>query len=236
MLYAATRNTLTKSLGSTHFTDNIFATSKDDLSADAYAKHKRHLAAPQPMSARELEMAAVKAAEREAGGGSYEGSRARRNHVGMPVGHGVLKWSEEVIDALKQLGTEDGSQLLILVSYIVTLVAITNPEFVQTIDPASEVTHVASLSDCAIDQLGSALPPSDPGEFIHEAFDRSMLRLCQCMPSSLGLKVLPHPLDGRLVSLNSLVGEYASYPFQSLSTLVLLRRLSKTAWCIRVAV
>lgn len=120
MLYAATRNALTKMLGSTHFTDSIFATSKDDLSADAYAKHKRHLAAPQPMSARELEMAAVKAAEREVGGAIYEGSRGRRNHVGMPVGSGKQEWTEEVIVALKQLGKGDTSQLLILVSVIVT--------------------------------------------------------------------------------------------------------------------
>ena len=108
MLYAATRNTLTKSLGSAHFTDNIFATSKDDLNAEAYAKHKRHLAAPKPMSAREKEMEEVKAAEREAGGRSYEGSRARQNHIGQGV---FLKWSLEAEAAIKELVTADDSRM-----------------------------------------------------------------------------------------------------------------------------
>ena len=120
MLYAATRNTLTKSLGSTHFTDSLFATGKDDLSADAYAKHRRHLAAPQPMSAREKEMAEVKAAEREAGGAVYDGSRGRRSHVAMPVGAGTMQWSEDVIDTLRELGKGDSSQLLLLVSTCIT--------------------------------------------------------------------------------------------------------------------
>lgn len=113
MLYAATRNTLTKSLGSAHFTDTMFATSKGELSADSYAKHKQHLAAPAPMSAREKEMEAVKAAEREAGGSSYDGSRARKNHIGTRVG---LNWSEEVEKAFKELCVGDGSTVMTIVS------------------------------------------------------------------------------------------------------------------------
>lgn len=113
MLYAATRNTLIKSLGSTHFTDQIFATAKEDLNADTYAKHKRHLAAPKLMSAREKEMEEVKAAEREAGGRSYEGSRARQNHIGQGV---FLKWSPEAEEAIKDLITAGDSRLVVLVS------------------------------------------------------------------------------------------------------------------------
>lgn len=112
MLYAATRTTLTKSLGSAHFTDNIFATSKDDIGAGAYAKHKRHIAAPPPMSAREKEMEAVKAAEREAGGRIYEGSRARQSHVGQGVG---LNWTDEAANAIKELGAAEDSRLVVLV-------------------------------------------------------------------------------------------------------------------------
>ncbi len=111
MLYAATRTTLTKSLGSAHFTDNIFATSKDDISSEAYAKHKRHIAAPPPMSAREKEMEAVKAAEREAGGRIYEGSRARQSHVGQGVG---LNWTDEAVEAIKELGASEDSRLVVL--------------------------------------------------------------------------------------------------------------------------
>ncbi|KAI6009399.1 hypothetical protein F5J12DRAFT_37253 [Pisolithus orientalis] len=82
MLYASTRNSLSKSLGSTVFTDSLFATSKADVTPEGYAAHKRHQAAPQPLSAREQEMADIKAAERQAAGNVYEGSRARQNHLG----------------------------------------------------------------------------------------------------------------------------------------------------------
>ncbi|KAI0647244.1 actin depolymerizing protein [Trametes meyenii] len=142
MLYAATRNTLTKSLGSAHFTDNIFATSKEDISAEAYAKHKQHLAAPPPMSAREKEMEEVKAAEREAGGRNYEGSRARQSHVGQGVG---LKWSSEAESAIKDLAESDDSRVVVL-----------------SIDPATETLLLSSAQEIDVSSLGTALPASDP--------------------------------------------------------------------------
>ncbi|OBZ69233.1 Twinfilin-1 [Grifola frondosa] len=142
MLYAATRNTLTKSLGSAHFTDNLFATSKADLSAEAYARHKRHLAAPKPMSAREKEMEEVKAAEREAGGRLLDGSQARKNHIGTRVG---LGWAEDVENAVKELGSEDGSRLVI-----------------TAIDPASETLVLSSVAEIGVEGLATALPADEP--------------------------------------------------------------------------
>ncbi|EMD38353.1 hypothetical protein CERSUDRAFT_48335 [Gelatoporia subvermispora B] len=144
MLYAATRNTLTKSLGSTHFTDSVFATSKSDLSAEAYAKHRQHLAAPKPMSAREQEMAAVKAAERDAGGRSYDGSRARQTHIGTGV---EIKWPEEVQQAVEKLVSGEGSELLLLA---------------RGIDPASESLALTLQTECDIEALATSLPASEP--------------------------------------------------------------------------
>lgn len=115
MLYASTRNALTKSLGSTVFTDSLFATSKSDVTPDAYAAHKQHQAAPKPLSAREQEIADIKAAEREAGA-SYEGSRARQNHLGnQEVGY---TWVEEAREAIGELRGGEGSHLVILVSFV----------------------------------------------------------------------------------------------------------------------
>lgn len=109
MLYAATRNSLVKSLGATLFTDSIFATSKSELTPDAYASHRRHLAAPKPLSAREQELADVRAAE---GSENYEGSRARVNHIGSGVG---MRWSEDVENAVKHLGASDGCEIVVIV-------------------------------------------------------------------------------------------------------------------------
>jgi len=90
----------------------------DDLTPEAYASHKRHIAAPKPMSAREQEMADIRAAEREAGGGGYDGSRSRQNHVGTGVG---LNWLPEVEEAVRELGTGNGSRLVAIVSIFPTL-------------------------------------------------------------------------------------------------------------------
>jgi twinfilin-like protein len=111
MLYASSRSSLFKSLGSTVFTDSIYATSKADLTPEAYQAHLRHLAAPKPLSAREQEMADVRAAE--SGSATYEGSRARANHVGSGVG---FKWVPEVEEAVTELGRGDNCAIIVLVS------------------------------------------------------------------------------------------------------------------------
>jgi len=141
MLYASTRNSLMKSLGSTHFVDSLFATSKADLTPEAYASHKRHVAAPKPLSAREQEMADIMAAERENGGGAYDGSRSRQNHLGAGVG---LNWSPDVEDAVKELITGEGSRLVVI-----------------NID-AMETLQLTSAADVSVDELSTALPSSEP--------------------------------------------------------------------------
>ncbi|CCM02067.1 uncharacterized protein FIBRA_04143 [Fibroporia radiculosa] len=142
MLYAATRTTLTKSLGSAHFSDSLFATDKNDISAEAYVKHRQHLAAPKPMSAREKEIEAVKAAEREAGGLQYEGSQARRSHVKSDVG---LKWTEDVENAVRDLALGNSSSLVVV-----------------SIKPSSETLELQSVTKCSADKLASIIPSSDP--------------------------------------------------------------------------
>ncbi|KAK7693694.1 hypothetical protein QCA50_003265 [Cerrena zonata] len=142
MLYAATRNNLTKALGSTHFNDSLFATSKDDVTLSAYKRHKAHLAAPQPMSAREKEVAEIKAAERAAGGAGYEANREKRSHLGDRVG---FQWSEETDEAVRSLEGSDDSRLIVL-----------------TVDAPSETIHVLSNAECTVDQLASSIPPDQP--------------------------------------------------------------------------
>jgi len=111
MLYASTRLSLLKSLGSTLFTDSIFATSKAELTPDAYDAHFRHASAPNPLSAREQEIADLREAENEAA--SYAGSKVRVTHMGTGVG---LNWSPEVEHAVTKLGKGTDCSLVIIVS------------------------------------------------------------------------------------------------------------------------
>ncbi|KAI0273714.1 actin depolymerizing protein [Gloeopeniophorella convolvens] len=142
MLYASTRNVVTKTLGATLFVDTIFATSKQDLTPAGYAAHKRHLAAPKPMSEREKEIANIKAAEREAGGTPYNASGPRQSPFGSGVG---LKWSSDVETAVRSLAdaTEDS---------LVTI----------TIDPSTETLVLGEAGTTSVDALGSKVPSSNP--------------------------------------------------------------------------
>jgi len=69
------------------------------------------------MSAMEREMADIRAAEREAvnsgSGGVFAGLSARQSHLGAVVG---LGWTEEVKEALRELGTSEGSRVVVIVS------------------------------------------------------------------------------------------------------------------------
>ena len=111
MLYASSRASLTKSLGSTHFPESLFANSKADLTPSAYKEHKAHVAAPQPLSAREREIADAKEAERATS--VHEGMSARRNHIGSVPG---TQWSDEATEAVKRIGESTEDELLVLAS------------------------------------------------------------------------------------------------------------------------
>jgi twinfilin-like protein len=142
MLYASTRNALTRSLGSTVFTDSLFATDKSDVTPHGYAAHRRHQAAPKPLSAREQEIADIKAAEREAGA-SYEGSRARQNHLGnQQVGY---TWAEDAREAVGELRAGEGSRLVIL-----------------QINESEQIVLSGSVPIDGVDALSTTIPLSEP--------------------------------------------------------------------------
>uniref|UniRef100_A0A0K3C8V7 FGENESH: predicted gene_2.117 protein n=1 Tax=Rhodotorula toruloides TaxID=5286 RepID=A0A0K3C8V7_RHOTO len=63
MLYASTQNTLVKFLGDSRLPVSIFATSTSDLTHASYLSHIEHSTASAPLTAREAEMASVRAAE-----------------------------------------------------------------------------------------------------------------------------------------------------------------------------
>jgi len=111
MLYASTQAALKKSLGDSKFKDSMYATSKADLTPDAYVAHLNHMSAPKPLSAREEEMANIRAAERAAGSSTYQGSGVRKSHV-----HGGLELQipQDIQDALKGMSDASGPMLVIV--------------------------------------------------------------------------------------------------------------------------
>ncbi|PVG02256.1 actin depolymerizing protein [Serendipita vermifera] len=145
MLYASTQSALKKALGDYRFKDSIFATSKADLTTEAYEAHQRHINAPKPLSAREEAMQSIRAAEKAAGLNKYQGAGERRSHAGSaPVG---FKWTSDAEDAVKDLANQEGCSKLVILS-------------VNTKDE-SLVLKQASRN-VSPNQLASSIPSSEP--------------------------------------------------------------------------
>ncbi|KAJ7684629.1 actin depolymerizing protein [Mycena polygramma] len=151
MLYSSSQASLLKGLGSSLFSDSMSANSKNDLTPQGYADHRRHVLAPPPLSAREREMADVLAAERAGNVDAYQGSRARDSPIGNTLG---MPWAPELEQAVKDLGEGDDSALV-----------------VATIDMASETLRLRPDSretstdipaaDILAADVGTSLPPDD---------------------------------------------------------------------------
>jgi len=140
MLYASSRAALAKELGSGYFVDTLYANSLADLTADAYRAHLAHNAAPKPLSAKERELEEARAIERSTDP-VYEGSRARKNHVGNPIG---LQWAPEAEEAIQSFIDNQLAELVIL-----------------SIDVATETLTLLSQLETDVDQIGSKLPESE---------------------------------------------------------------------------
>ena len=103
MIYASTRSTLIRSLGQQRISTTIFATTPDDLTAAAFARHERHLASAAPMTEREKEQEAMKLAENSTRDGESNGGRSmvfgKSDAKGVAVG---LAWSDAALEATKE--------------------------------------------------------------------------------------------------------------------------------------
>ncbi|KAG0251669.1 Twinfilin-1 [Mortierella polycephala] len=98
MIYAATRATLTRDLGDSHFKDSIYGTNKGDFTLDSYKKHRASLEAPKPLTERERQLAEIHANEK-AMVESMKGGAYRKSHApGMS-----FPLTERAVAALKKL-------------------------------------------------------------------------------------------------------------------------------------
>ncbi|KAL8281071.1 hypothetical protein RQP46_006429 [Phenoliferia psychrophenolica] len=158
MLYASTRATLSRSLGDSRIATAIFATSKADLTHAAYLSHLTHLSSDAPLTARESEMAEIRAAELAAG------ADASNANAGRPAWSGAvgLAWTEEAKAVLE--GFAQGSAL----GDVVRLEVDTKKEEVVASDPQPTALE---------------LPPSTPSyTFLRHA--SGVVFIYSCPPSS----------------------------------------------------
>lgn len=108
MLFASTRLSLVRELGSEHFRDALFLTTPAELTEDGFQKLDRHARLAAPLTDEEQALGQVKRAEQEAGAGTGVREIHLSKSLTMPV-------ADDAIAALKDLGPDGGRTVTMLV-------------------------------------------------------------------------------------------------------------------------
>ncbi|GAP87707.1 putative cofilin tropomyosin-type actin-binding protein [Rosellinia necatrix] len=107
MLFASTRLTLVRELGTEHFRETIFATVADELSAAGFDRHDKHTDLEAPLTEEERTLGEVKRAEAEAGAGTGVREIHLSSTMSMPA-------KADALSALAELGQGCGRALVML--------------------------------------------------------------------------------------------------------------------------
>lgn len=108
MLFASTRLTLVRELGSERFRESLFVTELKELEKEGWQKHDAHGALKAPLTEEEENLKGIKEAEAEARGGT-EGRKLDNG------GKLLIEMTEEARGALETFKTGNGGNLLQLV-------------------------------------------------------------------------------------------------------------------------
>lgn len=111
MLFAATRLTLVRELGVERFRETIFVTKAEELTAEGWERHLRHVKLEAPLTEEEEGLKGIREAEARESGGTGGRKRVGGGGIGFEAG-------SEVVDALKGLGGPGGKggELVMIVS------------------------------------------------------------------------------------------------------------------------
>ncbi|KAJ3956094.1 Twinfilin-1 [Colletotrichum tropicale] len=159
MLFASTRLTLVRKLGSEHFRESIFATTPEELSAQGFVKHDAHTELEAPLTEEERSLGAVKQAEAEASTGTGTREIHLSKTLAMPI-------AEDALAAMKDLN--GGRTLVMLVRNQLS----THPPpdgptanlHLQKINPEKESVELvpSSESPSSITELTQTISSTEP--------------------------------------------------------------------------
>ncbi|PSR81071.1 putative actin binding protein [Coniella lustricola] len=108
MLFASTRLTLVRELGSEHFRETIFTTTREELTAEGFVKHDKHERLEAPLTEEERSLQGVKQAEAEEGS---RGTGSRQIHLSQTM---QMPVHDDALASLKELGSNGGKNLVML--------------------------------------------------------------------------------------------------------------------------
>ncbi|KAI1828164.1 actin depolymerizing protein [Xylaria intraflava] len=107
MLFAATRLTLVRELGTEHFRETIFTTTAEELTPAGFERHDKHTELDAPLTEEERTLGEVKRAEAEAGAGTGVREIHLSSTMTMPI-------NGDALYALGDLSRDDGRALVML--------------------------------------------------------------------------------------------------------------------------
>ncbi|KAI0405647.1 hypothetical protein F4802DRAFT_596916 [Xylaria palmicola] len=188
MLFAATRLTLVRELGSEHFRETILATTADELSPAGFERHDKHTGLDAPLTEEERTLVEVKRAEAQSSTGTAVREMYLSSTMSMPV-------KEDALAALSELGRGDGRLLVMLK---------VNPED-ESIELVPNHSNPMSIAE-AVNVISTSEPrftffryrPSRPG-----ADNKDVLLFFYTNPATAGTKAVKtrmiYPLQKRAV-------------------------------------
>ncbi len=142
----------------------FMASQQSDLTPEAYAKHLKHISAPSPLSAREAEIASIRAAE-----GSAYVAKTPTSHIHVAANRVETQWSAEVVEAFQALRAGDPSLNMVVAVRIMRChkhVVLTTG-IPKGIDLATEGLELRNKAITTIDEVKNILPKSDPCRFVN---------------------------------------------------------------------
>ena len=159
MLFASTRLTLVRELGTERFRESLFVTELRELEKEGWEKHDAHGALSAPLTEEEENLKGIKEAEAEAKGGT----EGRRLETGGKLS---IAASTQAREALGFFSAGEGGNLLQLVclrsgccGFVEKFHAYINA---QNINVKEETIELVGSSDTDADGLASAISDTEP--------------------------------------------------------------------------
>ncbi|KAL2126593.1 hypothetical protein VTI74DRAFT_572 [Chaetomium olivicolor] len=186
MLFASTRLTLVRELGSEHFRETFFATTPEELSPAGFEKHDAHTALEAPLTEEERSLGNVRRAEQEAG----MGTGSREIHLSQNLATPI---AEDALEALRELAAERRTLVML------------------KINPDSESVELVPdhFSPSSIPELVQSISPTEPRftfyrfSHPHDGSESSPLLFFYTCPRSFSTKAIKfrmmYPLMKRAV-------------------------------------
>lgn len=165
MLFASTRLTLVRELGSEHFSEAVFCTEPEELTEKGWEKHLAHTESGNPLTEQEREARDLDEVQAVEGRGTQGKSLVQGGQISLRV-------SEDIVKALQVLGRDGDDNLVQL-----------------RMDVPTETLQLVSSTSASPATLSTSIDASEPrySFYRHDDTEASVVFISTC-PSAAKIK------------------------------------------------